>query len=36
MTAEEIHARLQEGYDDLQTGKVQDIASAFIRFRKSH
>lgn len=36
MTAEEIHAKLQEGYEDLQTGKVQDAASAFSRFRESH
>lgn len=36
MTAEEIHTKLQEGYDDLQAGKVQNAASAFKKFRESH
>lgn len=36
MTAEEIHARLQEGYDDLRAGKVQNAASAFKKFRESN
>ena len=36
MIAEEIHTKLQEGYDDLQAGKVQNAASAFKRFRESH
>ena len=36
MTAEEVHTRLQEGYDDLRAGNVQDAASAFIRFRENH
>ena len=36
MTAEEIHKKLQEGYDDIQAGRVQDVASAFTKFRESH
>ncbi|MDE7427803.1 MAG: type II toxin-antitoxin system RelB/DinJ family antitoxin [Lachnospiraceae bacterium] len=36
MSVEEIHAELQEGYDDIKAGRVQDAASAFTRFRESH
>ena len=36
MTAEEIHTKMQEGYDDLQAGRVQDVASAFKKFRENH
>ena len=36
MTTEEIHAQLQEGYDDMKAGKVQDAATAFAKFRESH
>lgn len=36
MTAEEIHTKLQEGYDDLRTGKTQDAVSAFKAFREKH
>lgn len=36
MTAEEIHTKLQEDYDDLRAGKVQNAASAFKKFRESH
>lgn len=36
MTAEEIHTKLQEGYDDLRTGKVQNATSAFKKFRESY
>jgi addiction module RelB/DinJ family antitoxin len=36
MTVEEIHTKLQEGYDDLQAGKVQNAASAFKKFREKH
>lgn len=35
MTNEEIYAKLQEGYDDVKAGRVQDIATAFTRFRES-
>ncbi len=36
MTTEEIHAKLQEGYDDVKAGRVQDAATAFTKFRESH
>ena len=31
MTAEEIHAKLQNGYDDVKAGKVKKAAEAFKR-----
>lgn len=36
MTSEEIHTKLQEGYDDAQAGRVQDASSAFAEFRENH
>lgn len=36
METEEIRAKLQEGYDDVKAGRVQDVASAFDRFRENH
>lgn len=36
MTKEEIQKKLQEGYDDIQAGRVQDAVSAFQKFRESH
>jgi antitoxin component of RelBE/YafQ-DinJ toxin-antitoxin module len=36
MTEDEIHAKLQEGYDDVKAGRVQDAATAFAKFRESH
>ena len=36
MTTEEIHRKLQEGYEDVQAGRVQDAGSAFMKFRESH
>lgn len=36
MTAAELHAKLQRGYDDMEAGKVQNAADAFEKFRKSH
>lgn len=36
MTSEEIHTKLQEGYDDLRAGRVQDAAIAFKRFREKN
>lgn len=36
MTVEEIHTKLQEGYDDFQAGKVQNAASAFKKFRENY
>ena len=31
MTDEEIHAKLQNGYDDVKAGKVKKAAEAFKR-----
>ncbi len=36
MTSEEIHTKLQEGYDDAQAGRVQEAASAFAKFKENH
>ena len=36
MTTEEIHKKLQEGYDDIHADRVQDAVSAFAKFRESH
>lgn len=36
MTAEQLHTKLQKGYDDLEMGNVRNAANAFARFRESH
>ena len=36
MSAEEIHNKLQEGYEDVKAGRVQDAASAFAKFSENH
>lgn len=36
MTPEEIHAKLKEGYNDIEKGNVQDASTAFQRFRETH
>lgn len=36
MTTEELHAKLQKGYEDMQAGRTQDAASAFVKFRENH
>lgn len=36
MTTEELHTKLQKGYDDIETGNVQNAANAFAKFRESH
>lgn len=36
MTTEELHAKLQKGYDDIEAGNVQNAANAFAKFRESH
>jgi addiction module RelB/DinJ family antitoxin len=36
MTEEEIHTKLQEGYDDVKAGRVQDAALSFAKFRENH
>ena len=36
MTAEEIHARLDMGYQNAASGKTHDAEEAFKAFRKAH
>lgn len=36
MTNDELHAKLQKGYDDIEAGNVQNAASAFAKFRENH
>ncbi len=36
MIREEIHAKLKEGYNDIEKGNVQDASAAFQRFREIH
>lgn len=36
MTDEELQAKLQRGYDDIQAGNVSDAQDAFNRFREQH
>ena len=33
--AEELHEKLQRSYDNIETGNVQDAATAFAKFRES-
>ena len=36
MTEQELHAKLQKGYDDYQAGRVRSAAEAFAEFRERH
>ena len=36
MSVEEIHTKLEEGYEDMKAGRVQDAASVFAEFREKH
>lgn len=36
LTTEELHAKLQKGYDDIEAGRVQNAADAFAKFRENH
>ena len=36
MTAEELHAKLEKGYEDMKAGKTQNAADAFAKFRENH
>lgn len=36
MTTEQLHAKLQRGYEDIEAGNVQNAANAFDRFRENH
>jgi len=34
MTTAEIHTKLQEGFEDIEAGRVQDAKAAFAAFRE--
>ena len=36
MTDEQIHAKIQRGYESYKAGRTQNAAAAFEKFRKSH
>lgn len=36
MTTEEIHTKLQKGYEDIEAGNVRNAESAFADFREKH
>jgi len=36
MSEEEIHSKLQEGFDDIEAGRVRNAKEAFDKFRESH
>lgn len=36
MSPDEIRAKLQEGLDDIEKGKVKDASLAFAQFREEH
>ena len=36
MTTAEIHTKLQEGFEDIEAGRVQDAKAAFAAFRENH
>lgn len=34
MTTDELHAKLEKGYADIEKGNVQDAAAAFAKFKE--
>lgn len=36
MSIDEIHDKMQKGYESYKAGRTQDAAKAFERFRESH
>jgi addiction module RelB/DinJ family antitoxin len=36
MTEEQIHAKIQKGYDSYKAGRTQNAAAAFEKFRENH
>lgn len=36
MSTDEIRTKLQEGYNDMEKGNVQEAAIAFKKFRETH
>lgn len=35
MDTQKIHAKLQEGFDDMEAGNIQNASEAFSKFRKT-
>ena len=36
MSTDEIHDKIQKGYDSYKAGRTQNVAKAFEHFRESH
>ena len=36
MSDKQLHMKLGKGYDDIESGKIHDAASAFVKFREKH
>lgn len=36
MTIEELHAKLENGYKEIENGNFEDASNAFARFRAKH
>ena len=36
MSEDQIHAKIQRGYESYKAGRTQNAAEAFNRFRESH
>lgn len=36
MAEDELHAKLQKGYDDIEAGRVQNAEKVFAEFREKH
>jgi DNA-damage-inducible protein J len=36
MTDEQLHAKLQKGYDAMEVGRVQEAGEAFAKFKEKH
>lgn len=36
MTVEQLHEKLEKGYNNIKAGKVQNAANAFEKFREQH
>lgn len=35
MTDEQLHAKLKKGYEDIESGRVQNASDAFVKFREN-
>ena len=36
MSPDEINAKLEQGYEDMKAGRVQNASAAFKKFREDH